>query len=52
VAMLSYTNSKTRTNKLIGNLFEFDFGKMTEALKADFQVIIWRRVCHGHVGLI
>ena len=34
VAMLSYLNSKTRTQKLIGNLYgEFDFGKISEALK-------------------
>ena len=34
VALLSYSNSKYRTNKLIGNLFgEIDFGKFTETLK-------------------
>jgi len=34
VALLDYSNSKTRTNKLIGNLFgEIDFSKFTEALK-------------------
>ena len=33
VAMLSYNNSKTRTNKLIGNIYgEFDFGKMADFL--------------------
>jgi TonB-linked SusC/RagA family outer membrane protein len=34
VAMMSYNNSKYRTNKLIGNIYgEFDFGKLTEVLK-------------------
>lgn len=34
VAMLSYNNSKTRTNKLIGNVYgEVDFGKINDALK-------------------
>jgi TonB-linked SusC/RagA family outer membrane protein len=34
IALLSYTNTKTRTNKLIGNVFgEIDFGKITETLK-------------------
>jgi hypothetical protein len=47
IALLSYTNTKTRTNKLIGNVFgEIDFGKITETL--NLQVIIRRRVFHGH----
>jgi len=34
VALMSYNNSKTRTNKLIGNVFgEFDFGKIAVGLK-------------------
>ncbi|MCI0522808.1 MAG: TonB-dependent receptor [Bacteroidales bacterium] len=34
VALLYYTNSKTRTSKLVGNLYgEFDFGKISEALR-------------------
>ena len=34
IAMLSYNNSKTRTNKLIGNIYgEFDFGKIADVLK-------------------
>jgi TonB-linked SusC/RagA family outer membrane protein len=34
VAMMSYNNSLTRTNKLIGSVYgNFDFGKITEALK-------------------
>lgn len=34
VALLYYTNSKTRTSKLVGNIYgEFDFGKITDALK-------------------
>ena len=51
VAMLSYTNSKTRTNKLIGNLFgEIDFGKFTETLKGltfrssfggEYAMVMW-----------
>jgi TonB-linked SusC/RagA family outer membrane protein len=51
VAMLSYTNNKTRTNKLIGNLYgEFDFGKMTEVLKGltfrssfggEYAMVMW-----------
>ncbi len=34
IAMLSYNNSKTRVNKLIGNVYgEIDFGKIAEVLK-------------------
>lgn len=34
IALLSYNNSKTRTNKLIGNVYgEFDFGKVADVLK-------------------
>ena len=34
IAMLSYNNTKTRTNKLIGNVYgEFDLGKIAEVLK-------------------
>lgn len=34
IALLSYNNSKTRTNKLIGNVSgEIDFGKINEVLK-------------------
>jgi len=33
IALLSYNNSKTRTNKLIGNVFgEFDFSKIAKVL--------------------
>ncbi len=51
VAMLSYTNSNTRTNKLIGNIFgEIDFGKFTETLKGlsfrssfggEYAMVMW-----------
>lgn len=34
VAMMSYNNSKTRTNKLIGNVYgDFDFGKISDVLE-------------------
>jgi TonB-linked SusC/RagA family outer membrane protein len=49
VAMISYNNSKTRTYKLIGNLYgEFDFGKITGALEG----LVFRTSFGGEYAMV
>jgi TonB-linked SusC/RagA family outer membrane protein len=49
IAMLSYNNSKTRTNKLIGNVYgEFDFGKIADVLKG----LVFRTSFGGEYALV
>ncbi len=49
VAMISYNNSKTRTYKLIGNLYgEFDFGKIARALEG----LVFRTSFGGEYAIV
>lgn len=49
IAMISYNNSKTRTYKLIGNLYgEFDFGKMARALEG----LVFRTSFGGEYAIV
>jgi TonB-linked SusC/RagA family outer membrane protein len=49
VAMISYNNSKTRTYKLIGNLYgEFDFGKIAGALEG----LVFRTSFGGEYAMV
>ncbi|MBS0010264.1 MAG: SusC/RagA family TonB-linked outer membrane protein, partial [Bacteroidales bacterium] len=49
IAMISYNNSKSRTNKLIGNLYgEFDFGTMAKALEG----LVFRTSFGGEYALV
>jgi len=49
VAMISYNNSKTRTYKLIGNLYgEFDFGEVARALEG----LVFRTSFGGEYAIV
>ena len=49
IAMISYNNSKTRTYKLIGNLYgEFDFGKIARALEG----LVFRTSFGGEYAMV